>query len=208
MICLKRWICTVNVQIPNLRIRNNAERFIFWRVQNLNVRNLVIFQDNKPNAIHLFEIETSLDSRCSLYVMLNTYSGMLKSEPEIRTICSDFGQKISSEIQTIRFERSDFGIIGILMLWMLKSERSHFAKNQLHLCTKSIMGMWHHSQFTTIKLRKHCNFLSRRYVHWLHSTSANQVKTVRTLNWSSFERHHQNFWLTKIHQKWQRIWNV
>ena len=66
------------------------------------------------------------------------YSGMLKSEcvpisdraslcsvldlvrtennAEIRRICSDFGQKILSEIQTIRFERLDFGIIGILML--------------------------------------------------------------------------------------------
>ena len=47
-----------------------------------------------------------------------------ENNAKIRLICSDFGQKILSEIQTIRFERWDFGIIGILMLWMLKSERS------------------------------------------------------------------------------------
>ena len=62
-----------------------------------------------------------ISDRASLF---STRFGSTENNAEIRTICSDFRQKISSEIWTIRFERSDFGIIGILMLWMPKSERS------------------------------------------------------------------------------------
>ena len=57
---------------------------------------------------------------CSVLDLVRT-----ENYAEIWTICSDFGQKISSEIWMIQLERSDFGIIGILMLWIPKSERSN-----------------------------------------------------------------------------------